>query len=86
MGFPENDSKNYEDLKNYDNLIKNTVSDWNVVPDNYLTKIRGLQSVHPRKYYILFKLGIGTLNKREELFNYCKHKKRLLLDKTWFSF
>ena len=34
------------------------------------------------KYYILFKPGIGTLNKREELFNYCMHKKRLLLDKT----
>ena len=34
------------------------------------------------KYYILFKPGIGTLNKREELFNYCIHKKRLLLDKT----
>ena len=34
------------------------------------------------KYYILFKPGTGTLNKREELFNYCMHKKRLLLDKT----
>ena len=33
------------------------------------------------KYYILFKPGTGTLNKREELFNYCMHKKRLLLDK-----
>ena len=38
MGFPENDPKNDEELKNYDNLKKNTISDWNVAPNNYLTK------------------------------------------------
>ena len=38
MGFPENDPKNDEDLKNYDKHRKNTVSDWNVAPNNYLTK------------------------------------------------
>ena len=38
------------------------------------------------KYYVLFKPGTGTWNKREELFNYCMRGKKLLLDKTDFLF
>ena len=34
----ENEHKNDEDLKNYKNLKKRSVSDWNVVPNNNLTK------------------------------------------------
>ena len=34
----ENEPKNDEDPKNYDKLKKNTISDGNLVPNNYLTK------------------------------------------------
>ena len=33
------------------------------------------------KWYILFKPNIATLNKKEEIGNYCLHKKQRLLDK-----
>ena len=34
------------------------------------------------KYYIIFKPEIASLNKREEIFGHCLHKKPKLLDKT----
>ena len=38
------------------------------------------------KYFIITKPHMATLNKNEEMYNYCLHKKQLLLDKTWFFF
>ena len=35
------------------------------------------------KYHILFTPQMATLNKREEINNWCPHKKDVLLDKTW---
>ena len=34
------------------------------------------------KYFIIMKPHMATLNKNEEIFNYCLHKTKLLLDKT----
>ena len=34
------------------------------------------------KYYIIFKSHMATLNKKEEINNWCPHKKQMLLDKT----
>ena len=31
------------------------------------------------KFYITFKPGVGQLNKKSEMFNNCRHKKRVLL-------
>ena len=35
------------------------------------------------KYHIIFKPEEATLNRREEFTNFCLHKRKLLLDKTW---
>ena len=35
------------------------------------------------KYYIMFKPNMATLNKKEEINNWCPHKDKMLLDKTW---
>ena len=34
------------------------------------------------KYYLIFEPELGSINKREEINNYCKHKTPILLDKT----
>ena len=34
------------------------------------------------KYYLIFEPELGSINKREEINNYCKHKTSILLDKT----
>ena len=34
------------------------------------------------KYFIITKPHMATLNKNEEMYNYCLHKSKLLLDKT----
>ena len=34
------------------------------------------------KYFIITKPHMATLNKNEEMYNYCLHKQKLLLDKT----
>ena len=34
------------------------------------------------KYYITFKPSMATLNKKEEINNWCPHKDKMLLDKT----
>ena len=34
------------------------------------------------KYYIMFKPNMATLNKKEEINNWCPHKEKMLLDKT----
>ena len=35
------------------------------------------------KYFILYKPYMGTINKRSELTNSCRHKSKQLLDKGW---
>ena len=35
------------------------------------------------KYHILFNPNQATLNRRDEFTNFCLHKRKLLLDKTW---
>ena len=34
------------------------------------------------KFFITFKPHLATLNHRNEIFNHCRHKKTVLLDKT----
>ena len=51
-------------------------------PYNPITGVCNLCTLE--KFYILFKSELGTLNKKEEIFNQCRHKRKLLLDNTWF--
>ena len=49
-------------------------------PFNPVTNICNLCTVE--KYLIIFKPDLGTLNKRDEIRNHCRHKRGQLLDKT----
>ena len=49
-------------------------------PYNPITGVCNLCTLE--KFYILFKSELGTLNKKEEIFNHCRHKRKLLLDNT----
>ena len=49
-------------------------------PFNPVTNICNLCTAE--KYLIIFKPELGTLNKRDEIRNHCRHKRGLLLDKT----
>ena len=49
-------------------------------PFNPVTNICNLCTAE--KYLIIFKPELGSLNKRDEIRNHCRHKKGLLLDKT----
>ena len=49
-------------------------------PFNPVTNICNLCTAE--KYLIIFKPELGSLNKRDEIRNHCRHKTGLLLDKT----
>jgi hypothetical protein len=41
-----------------------------------------LQFMYSGKFNLIFKPELGSLNKREEIKNQCRHKEGLLLDNT----
>ena len=49
-------------------------------PFNPITGVCSLCTLE--KFYIICKPELGTLNKKEEIFNSCRHKRKLLLDNT----
>ena len=45
----------------------------------FLTSVWNLCTFTKEKFYITLKPGVGPLNKKSEMFNNCRHKKRVLL-------
>ena len=52
----------------------------NAKPFNPVTNVCNLCTAE--KYLIIFKPELGSLNKRDEIRNHCRHKRGLLLDNT----
>ena len=76
-------SKHINNLKKKN--IKHSMKWGKVSSAKPLSSVSGICSLcTTEKCYIIFKPGMGTLNKKSEMYSNCRHKKRVLLcrDKT----